>query len=511
MAENRRGRLRRWGWILATVVAGTGAVMGAYWAAGDPEADVSDGARAVIVRGPLVVTVHEDADVQAEKRKVITNELRWPVIIDKVVPDGTMVEANQVIVKFSCKELDDAALQQEETVQTARSDHEQAQADLALKKEEVVEKLRKAEQAVVDARLDKTRYLQGEWPVKKAEQEEDIRLKKRELGILEKDLKFKKDTQKELGDKSPYTPSEIETDELKLSRNRLELAKSESKLTMLLEYDHPKDMRKFKTAETDADLALRRAKVDTTLELRKAEERVQHRHRHLERQEKEFKRLKEEQAKLTVIAKEQGLVVYDTKRHRWDFSNVVVAAGEKINPRQKIMIIPDMTTLQIRTKVFEAMSDMVHEGLKATIRLETDQQTPISGHVDKINPMPDEKSWHSSAVTFKVIVKLDKPVEGLRPNMTAKVELELLRLEDVVKAPVASVFYEQDKAYCWLISGGEQRKVEVKVGESNDEEVEIKSGLKPGDVVGLLEPEMPAKEPNGAPNGGGGPPPGMPG
>ena len=422
------------------------------------------------------------------------------------------VEANEVIVKFSCKELDDAARRQEEIVRSAGSDHEQAVANRGLKKQEIAEKLRKGEQAVVDANEACKRYLEGEWPIKLREQKEEIVLKKRNLGIMLKDLKFKKDTQRELGDKSPYTQSEIESDELKLARSGLELAKAESQLRMLIKYDHPKETRKLENALKDAELAFKRAKVDTKLELRKAEELVATRKRNLELQDKEFTRLKEEQAKLTVKAKKKGLVVYDTRRWRWDRNNTVVAKGEKIGRRQQIMIIPDMTTLQIHTKVFEAMSDLVKPGLKATVRLETDQQNPIPARVHKVSALPEKKSWHNSAVTFKVIVKLDNLPEGLRPNMTAKVELELMRLENVVKAPVAAVFWEQDKAYCWLRDGfGRRKKVHVEVGEANDRQVQIKSGLQPGDRVCLIEPEgldapAAAEEPEE-----GSPPPGAPG
>jgi len=472
------------------VAAIAGIAGGAFMLARGQQAVISTAATAIVTRGTLVITVQEDGEVEAEKREVIANSLRWPVIIDDLVADGTVVEANEIIVKFSCKELDDAAVRQEKTVRDANSDHEQALANSGLKTQEVAEKLRKSEQAVVDANEAYHRYLEGEWPIKLREEEEDIRLKKRNLDIMVKDLKFKKDTQKELGDKSPYTQSEIESDELKLARSRLDLAKAESQYKMLIKYDHPKETRRLDNAVKDTELALKRARVDTKLELRRAKEQVSHRQRNLELQTKELNKLREEQAKLTVKAKKKGLVVYDTRRWRWDRNNTVVAKGEKIGHRQQIMIIPDMTTLAIHTKVFEAMSDLVKPGLKATVRLETDQQNPIPAKVFKVSALPEKKSWHNSAVTFNVVVKLDKIPKALRPNMTAKVELELMRLEDVVKVPVAAVFWEQDKAYCWQRDRlGRKKKVHVEVGEANDREVEIKSGLKPGDRVCLIEPE----------------------
>ncbi len=478
------------------VLTAVGAGLYAAWNGDGAGGGAPSGTAATVRRGTFSVTVEEDGEIEADKRVTISNELQWPVIIDKVVEDGNIVEADEVIVKFSCKELEDAVRKQELTVRSARSDYETAQADLELKKIEVAEDIRRAEQTLQDARADKQRYLEGEWPVKKSEQEQDIELLKREMQIASENLTFKKEWHGKLADKSPYTDSEIESDELSLDRKKLSLVKAEAQLRMLLEYDHPKELRSLDNAVKDAEVALERAEHDAKLELRKAEERVANEEETRNRHEDELKRLQDQQAKLTVKTQQEGLVVYDTGRSRWNNNDVNVTEGEKINPRQQLMIIPDMTTLQVRTKVYEAVSRMVSKGVKATIRLESRPDLVLTGTVHKVSALPDRSNWWNPDVkVFPVIVKLDQDVEGLKPNMTARVELELAKIEDAVLAPVAAVFTEQDTSYCWKLDGaGRPRKAEVRVGLSNDREVQVLEGLEPGDRVLLIEPESGADQ-----------------
>lgn len=477
------------------LAGGLAAVLGLGWwgwgalAAAGPD-EMEEQLTATVRRGTLAVTVEEHGTIEAGKRITISNELRWPVIIEEIIEDGTLVEANQVIVRFSCKQLDDEITKQELTLRDANSGFQQAEANYKLKQQEVAEKLRKARQAVQDAKDDEKRYLEGSWPIKKREQAEAIRLKEWELKIASESLNFKLEAGKRLGSKSPYTDSEIESDRLSLDRQRLDLAKLKAQFDLLTRYDHPKEARKYATGVREAELALQRAEIDASIELQKARDLVQTREDTLARHTKEMEKLKEDELNQTVRAERRGLVVYETRRNRWDNSDVTVAKGETLKPGQQIMIIPDMTTLQVKTKVFESMVKWVKPGSRATVRLETDPMNPLAAEVSKVSPMPERDRWWSAGVTYGVVVKLAEDQPDLKPNMTAEVTLHLAEVQDAICVPVAAVFSEDDQAYCYVVDGGQEtRKVPVKVGElSNDKEVQVLSGVEPGQRVLLIEP-----------------------
>jgi hypothetical protein len=200
-----------------------------------------------------------------------------------------------------------------------------------------------------------------------------------------------------------------------------------------------------------------------------------------------------DEKKLVTKADTAGLVVYDTASSRWRPSNITVEIGEELGPRQQIMIIPDMTTLQVETKVYESIIDQVRPGMRAYIHLDAKPGEPaMLGHVSEVSPLPDSQGrWISTGMkVFNVTVKFDKSPETLKlkPGLTTKVQLVLARLEDVLSVPIAAVYTEQDQTYVRRVAGGKAEAVSVKVGRMSDKRVEIVTGLSEGDRVLLVPP-----------------------
>jgi len=60
------------------------------------------------IRETLVITATEAGTVEAEEKVVIANQLKWSVIIKKVVEEGTVVKEGDLIIEFESKKLEDA-------------------------------------------------------------------------------------------------------------------------------------------------------------------------------------------------------------------------------------------------------------------------------------------------------------------------------------------------------------------------------------------------------------------
>jgi HlyD family secretion protein len=207
----------------------------------------------------------------------------------------------------------------------------------------------------------------------------------------------------------------------------------------------------------------------------------------------------EDANKLVVIAEQAGLVVYDNGQRGWN-PTARVAVGEKFYPRQQVLVIPEMGTLQVKTKVYEASIDQVHSGVPAFITLDARPEMKLSGKVSKVAPLPDSQNrWLNPGVkVYDVTIAFDQMPENLKPGMTAQVEMVLAKLPDVLSVPVAAVFGEQERTFCHRVWGGKVEKVDVKIGRTNDKRVEILSGLAEGDEVMLAPPS------SEAPRGGNG-------
>ena len=83
----------------------------------------------------------------------------WPAIIVEIVPDGTEVNEGDVVIKFECTKLEDALEDTEVAAEKARLSYQITVENLKLKRKEMDNKIRKAEQTVADAKADLAKYL----------------------------------------------------------------------------------------------------------------------------------------------------------------------------------------------------------------------------------------------------------------------------------------------------------------------------------------------------------------
>ncbi len=486
IAPRRHG----WVWVVVLVALVAGGSAATWLAVGASDEAIETGPTATVTRGEMVVKLVETGEIEAERRKIIRNELPWTAIITRIVEDGSIVDANQVIIEFDCKELDDALKQQEIKVSSARNEYTRASKNLELKREEMDNKVRKAIDGVVDANDALQRYVESDYAIQLKDLETEIDQAKRNLAVARDQLELKIKVNKDPELEGLYSEKVMEAARFDVEKYEAAVDKARAKLAMFKKFDHPKELRKLETSLRDARISLKRAQLEARNEVAKAEADLQARKIQKDMQEQEMAELEEHRDEnLVRRADERGLVIYDTSRRHWQ-DPIEVAVDEKINRRQQLMIVPDMTSLQVNTKVLEAVSRQVTPGLRAYVRLDAFPDRVWEGRVKKIAPQASAQHWFDPTVkVHDVVVEFDEYPKDIKPKMTGKVEIIVAKLPDALQVPVAAVFSEQRKTYVWRLGeDGRSERVEVKVGRSNETKVEVLSGLNEGDEV-LLVPE----------------------
>jgi multidrug efflux pump subunit AcrA (membrane-fusion protein) len=387
-----------------------------------------------------------------------------------------------------------------------------------LKVKELDHDLEKARQALTDAKGALKRYVEGAGPLMLKEYESKVALAERDLLLAREKLDFKLRVNEDPTLNSPYSQNEIKAERLTVAKLELSLEQARSDLTMFKQYDHPRSIRQLQADVEQAKLNLERAEVTARTQKLIAETNEKTREQNLLQAQQKLKELLEQESKLIVKAEADGLVAYDTGRG-WRADQVTVAVGESIRPRQQLMIIPDMTSLQIRTRVYEAVISMIETGQPAVIRLDSRPEVAMTGKVAKVDVLPSSQHrWLNPGVkVFDVVVKFDSPevIKSLKPGLTAQVTIQMRRLDDVLSVPIAAIFTEQEQTFCHVVRNGQVEKVNVTVGQMNETHVEIRDGLAEGEEVLLVSPSGGSKTseegkgkggetaPGG--NGGGGP------
>ncbi len=188
----------------------------------------------------------------------------------------------------------------------------------------------------------------------------------------------------------------------------------------------------------------------------------------------------------TILAPQDGMVVYANEFSSGRGSSTVkIEEGAMVRERQAIVRLPDLSQMQVKAIVHESKVDSLAIGMRANVNI---QDREFQGEVVSVANQPEPTSFFSSSVkAYATIVKIDDRTTGLKPGMTAEVEILVADLKDVLCVPVQAVVEQGGGFACWVLEHGQPQRRPVVLGASNSTVIEIKDGLKEGDQV-LLNP-----------------------
>ena len=139
--------------------------------------------------------------------------------------------------------------------------------------------------------------------------------------------------------------------------------------------------------------------------------------------------------------------------------------------------------------VHESSVDKVLPGQVATIVVEPFPDETFRGRVLKVSPLPNpQRGWLSPDVkVYTTQVCIEGSHEHLRPGMSAKVEILVQELENVLIVPIQVVANREGNKECYVLTPQGARGRKVVTGAFNDTFVQIVSGVEVGEKV-LLNP-----------------------
>jgi multidrug efflux pump subunit AcrA (membrane-fusion protein) len=115
----------------------------------------------------------------------------------------------------------------------------------------------------------------------------------------------------------------------------------------------------------------------------------------------------------------------------------------------------------------------------------------LTGEVTKVGVLPDSANrWMSPDLkVYLTTITIDGNYNWVKPGMSAKVEILVNKLDDVVYIPVQAVSPDGAKQICYVSGGFKPERREVQVGDFSDEFIEVKNGVKEGERVLLRLPD----------------------
>jgi len=396
-----------------------------------------------VTRGDLLVTITEQGSLESSNNTEIKSKVRGSNTVTWVIPSGTEVKPGDELVRLDTKEL-------EENLSLSKTNVHKSRASLA-----------KTTAGLATAKISIRAYEQGQYVTQLKEREKSVAISEANLKasrkmLLRSDSLFKQGFVTEL---------EVQSQSLTVEQAQLELMVSRTRLDVLKRFTKAMELETRRGELTAGHSYVKRDEAELAMNLSRRT------------------RAKEELTNCVIRASRGGLVIYPLPAP-WK-NEPEITEGVNVRYDQVLLLMPDLSRMQIKVGIHEEMIERIRVGLPVTVVLpDLTLEAKISNVASVTRPAA---WWTGNMVKYDTIIDLPSAA-GLRPGMTAVVKVVLAEHRDVLSVPVAAVVEAENGHLCWVKTsrGIEPRPLEL--GDSNDEFIVVLGGLNEGDKV-LLNPK----------------------
>ena len=391
-------------------------------------------------RGDLTVTVTEQGTLESAENTEIKCRVRGQNTIIWVIESGSVVEPGDELVRLDTLAIEDAIAERTKYAHLTRSGAERAEADVA-----------RAELAIPE-------YLEGRY--------------RTQLMTLEKDLTIAQSNQlsarnilahAETMDQRGYVSGlELQEKQFAVTQAQLHVGVTQAQIKELTDFTKAMEMETLQGN-------LNAARARYAAEAERARMNAARRDLALE-----------ELVNCVIRAERAGLVIYPTAEE-WKRAPDI-EEGATVHQDQILLLMPDLSKMQVRVGVHESVVDRIKEGM--TARITIPGQT-MEGEVASVAPVTRPAGWWTgNVVKYDTIIKLPS-APGLKPGMSAEVKITIDRHADVLTIPVTAAVETAQGAFCWIMTTEGAKRRSLELGDTDKDFAVVLKGLKPGDEVVL--------------------------
>ena len=166
------------------------------------------------------------------------------------------------------------------------------------------------------------------------------------------------------------------------------------------------------------------------------------------------------------------------------FSGIViekmVQQGQYVNTGEVLFNIADLSTVWVELELYENEFPNIHIGQQVDVRSQSFPEKVFIGRIAFIYPFLDPKTR-----TVKARVQMANPGLKLKPDMFVNASIRI-PLESTIVIPLSAVIDTGKRQVVWVESSpGMFEPREVQVGQKNNDNIQILSGINPGDKVAV--------------------------
>lgn len=473
--------------ILILILAGLGAA-GWHYYGKDVQASSGDQpvAQALFTarRADLKIGVTENGYLKAKNNVEIKPQFSRASTITWLIEEGTAVEEGDKLAEFEKTDIENEIEEEENDLNQHQIELEAAQAELAIQRRDAAAQVETAEFALKMVKLKMEKYTKGEGPNER---------RKMELAAEKASSEHKRARERfeqipDLAEQGFYTALEVERERISLREAEINEENADNDLAIWTKYTDPMQLEQLEVDLKNAQRDLANAQEKADINIKENEARVSRYQGRVLSTESELEELNKQLEYMTMFAPSPGIVHYGDPARPWYREQVKV--GSQFHRGNTMFTLPDLREMQVLVQVHEADIDLLELEQEVLVSVESAKGRVFPAKVSQIAAVASSEWMDEGNKTFRVEITMD-PIDDieLRAGITARSEIQVETLPDVLQVPIHAVVSESSKHFCFIPKeeGGYEKR-EVGIGKNNNHYVVVSDGLEDGEQVLLYDP-----------------------
>jgi len=396
------------------------------------------------VKGDMAVSLIEQGSLESSNNTLIKCRVRGASTVNSVIESGVEVKKGDELIRLENKQIEDFV-------------HERTKFAYL------------SEDAAIGARAQANRaelaiqeYLEGRYITELMTLEKDLAIAEERLRTAQNILRHAKT----MFDRGYISETEVDQKEFVVNETKMDVEIKDTEIEVLKEFSKAQQLATLK-----GDWESAKAEADGHEEVLKMDRA-------------RIAQAKEELQRSVITAPRDGLVIYPTGEAWKNAPEMDI--GVTVHHDQVLLLMPDVSQMQVRVGIHESMADLISPGMSATVAV---PGKTLQGKVASVAAAARPSGWWTgNMVKYDAIIELPT-AEGLKPGMSAEVEILLERHRDVLQIPLTSVVEEADGAFCYVGTPDNAKRRPIQLGDNNETHVIVRSGLQEGEKILLQPPE----------------------
>ncbi len=466
-------------------------------AAKGKDADKKEAAKpatAKVKKGPFHIEVSLDGVFEAQDQaELVIRPQEWPLLqVLKAVDHGTAVKQGDLVLALDTEKIDHTISELRAEMQLNELAVKQSEAQLAA--------LEKVAPLDTDANERAQRMAKEDWKLyQDVDKPLSVKMNEYRLKSAQEQLEYAEEEYRQLEKMYKADDLREETEKIVLRRAKngvdraklgLEFAQASYNEAKKLSLPRQDERAKEQTERALIDVDLTRASIPLLMNKHRLElEKLK-----LARTQGEEKlsKLISDREAMVVKAPMDGIVYYGRcVRGKWAaMSHETLRRGSPIQPNDVVMTIVKPRPMIIRTTVPESQAQRVHAGQTAYVDPVGFVDQKLTAIVHRVGTIP----MGGSGFDCQMTVASDALNQAIMPGMNCEMKLIPYKKADALTVPPKAVFTEDldpSKQYVYLVGkkDGKPQKRTVTLGERNEKQVEVLSGLAAGEEILTEKPK----------------------